>query len=146
VITLDVETNVPESREVVVKLPPEVPVGRAVLEVRVKEPPVEIPTFTVNLNPDVIPKAFPPRPTHPKLAREQDAFEQMLPELVRQYAVRYVAVHDGRVVGVGTSEVGVLTQARQAVPGEMVLVRLVTDQPQPITRVPHFREVRRAAE
>ena len=135
-----VKTHVPESRQVTVTLPPETPVGDAELEITVREPSVE---FTVTLPPDTRPKAFPARPTNPTLSAEFDAFERMLPELMKQFAGRYVALRGGQVVGAGDTKTDVLTAASQQFPGELIYVRLVTDQPQPLPRIPSLREVRK---
>ena len=134
--------DVPESRQVTLTLPAEVPVGEAELEVTVRDAGRE-PSHVLDvvLPPDDRPKAFPPRPTHLKLAAEYDAFVRMLPDLLAEHPGKYVAVHDGRVVAVGDSESGVRTAARQTHPGVLVLVRRVTDQPEPIQRVPTFRPV-----
>jgi hypothetical protein len=133
-----VKTHIPESRQVTLTLPPDTPVGDAELEIVVREPSTE---FTVTLPPDNRPKVFPSRPTHPQLAEEFDAFERMLPELMKQYAGKYIALRGGEVVAVGDSEVGALTAAHHARPGELTYARLVTDQPQPIERIPSFREI-----
>jgi hypothetical protein len=133
-----VKTHIPESRQVTVTLPLEVPVGDAELEIVVREPTTE---FTVTLPPDNRPKVFPSRPTHPALAAEFDAFEAKLPELMKQYAGKYIALHGGEVVAVGNSKTDVLTAAHQQFPGELIYARLVTDQPQPIPRIPSLRAV-----
>lgn len=133
------KTRVPETREVTLTLPPEVPVGEAELQITVRPAGEEVREFEVVLPPDDRPRAFPPRPTHPKLAAEYDAFQKLLPDLMTRYAGQYVALHDGAVVAVGDSEVEVLTAAHAALPGVPVLVRKVTDQPEPIPRIrsPH---------
>jgi hypothetical protein len=135
-----VKAHIPESRQITVTLPPDVPVGDAELEIVVHEPTTE---FTVTLPPDNRPKVFPSRPTHPALAAEFDAFEQKLPELMKQYAGKYVALRGGEVVEVGATKTDVLTAASHKYPGELIYARLVTDQPQPIERLPSFREVRK---
>jgi hypothetical protein len=136
--TTRVKTHIPESRQVTLTLPAEVPVGDAELEITVRQPATE---FTVTLPPDGRPKVFPSRPTHPQLAAEFDTFERKLPELMRQHAGKYVALHNGEVVAVAESEVGALTAASQQFPGELVYARLVTDQPQPIPRITSRREI-----
>jgi hypothetical protein len=135
-----VKTHIPESRQITLTLPADVPVGEAELEIVVRELSTE---FTVTLPPDDRPKVFPSRPTHPGLAAEYDAFEQKLPELMKQYAGKYVALHNGEVVAVGASRTDVLTAATQQYPGELIYARLVTDQPQPIPRITSRREVRK---
>jgi len=69
------------------------------------------------------------------LAREHDAFEAMLPELMATHPGKYVAVHDGRVIAVGDSSVSVLTAAEKTHPGAFPLACFVTDQPQPPERI-----------
>jgi hypothetical protein len=133
-----VKTHIPESRQITLTLPPDVPVGDAELEIVVREPATE---FTVTLPPDNRLKAFPSRPTHPQLAAEFDAFEQKLPELMKQYAGKYVALRGGEVVAVADTEVGALTTAHEQHPGAMVYARLVTDQPQPIQRITSRRQL-----
>lgn len=135
-----VKTHVPESRQVTVTLPPETPVGDAELEIVVREPEV---VFDVILPPDDRPKVFPTRPTHPELAAEFDAFERTLPDLMARYAGKYIALHAGEVVAVDNTRTDALTAAHQQEPGRLVYVRLVTDQPQPIERIPSFRAVPR---
>ena len=127
-MTLELEVDVPESRELHLTLPANTPTGR----VRVTVSPVD---REARLD-------FPPRPTHPKLAREHDAFEAMLPELMAAYPGKYVAVHNGRILAVGDSSVGVLTAAEKSDPGAFPLACFVTDQPQPPERLPSIRAVR----
>ncbi len=126
----------------VLDLPAEVPPGEHTFEIGLPVPDTDVRVFEVVLSDDRRPRAFPTRPTHPKLAAEYDAFERMLPDLMREYAGRYVAIADGRVVAVGRSEVDVLTTAYNADPTALPLARLVTDQPQPIPRAGGLRELR----
>jgi hypothetical protein len=133
-----VKTHIPENRQVTITLPADVPVGDAELEITVREPST---VFTVTLPPDTRPKVFPSRPTHPQLAAEFDAFEQKLPELMKQYAGKYVALRGGEVVAVADSEVGALTAASGPHPGELAYARLVTNQPQPLPRVTSHRKL-----
>jgi len=141
--TIRVRANVPESRQVTLTLPPEVPPGEHDIEVTVQNTGGEPPVFEVHLPPDSRPKAFPPRPSDPVLAAEYDAFERMLPELMKRYAGRYVALRDGSVVAVGDTEIDALTLANEHHPGVLALVRLVTDQPQPVPRIGSPRLVSR---
>lgn len=88
------------------------------------------------------PKAFPKRPTHPKLAAEYDAFEKMLPELLTSHRGEFVAIHEGRVVAVAQNPSRALNTAAKLHPGQYILVRLVTDEPQPIERLTRYCEIR----
>ncbi len=140
-MTIELLADVPESRELTLRLPPDTPVGRVRVTVSSADPaPIAVP-----LGEDTRPRAFPKRPkrpTHPKLAAEHDAFEKMLPELLVSHRGLYVAVHDGRVVAAAKSATEALTAAGKLCPGQYVLVRLVTDQPQPIERLTRYRELR----
>ncbi len=57
--------------------------------------------------------------------REHDAFQQMLPELLKQYEGRVVALHNGKVVGVGDDEVEVWEHARQQLGAVPIYVQTV---------------------
>jgi hypothetical protein len=125
-----IRVEVPESRRVTITLPPDVPVGPAELSVRF-EP---VTAISVPL-PEAVPAcAFPPRPFHPKLAAEYDAFQQMLPELLKEHRGEYAAVHDGKVVGFGHDRAAVLTRAWQAAGNPMIYVERITDEPQALPR------------
>lgn len=137
--TTRVKTQIPDNREVTIILPPEFPVGEAELEIAVREPVTE---FEVVLVPDDRPRMFPPRPTEPQRAAEHDAFLRTLPELMKQYAGKYVAIHNGQVVAVGEGEVEALNAAHRAQPGICVLVRKVTTEPEPIQHLPTYRQVK----
>ncbi len=142
-ITVTIRTEVPENRKVELTLPKGVPAGPAEIEVRIKTPgETPNPDNDMHFGPDGRRRAFPPRPIDPKLAREHDLFEQMLPDLMKEYAGKYVALHDGKVIEVGESAVRVLTNAHKKVPGTMHYVRLVTDQPLPLDRVTSHRIVK----
>ena len=140
--TIRLRATVSESRQLVLTLPLEVLPGEHDIEVTVDNTAIEQPIFEVTLPPDKRPKAFPTRPTHPVLAAEYDAFERMLPELMKTHAGKYVALRNGAVVAVADTEVGARTAADQEVPGLPVYVRLVTDQPQPLPRIGSPRIVR----
>ena len=71
-ITLNLETDVPENRQVVLNLPSEVAVGRTRMVITIENGIGDATTH----------QAHPPRPAHPKLAQEYDAFQKLLPTLV----------------------------------------------------------------
>lgn len=110
--TVEVDADVPESRQVTITLPPGVPTGRVRLTVTVAAPdPLPLP---------------PSRPDNPALIPEHDAFCRMLPELLDQYLNRYVAVYQGRVVASANSWDAVEQQVRAAhgdVPAYIGVVR-----------------------
>lgn len=141
--TIRVRAQVDEARQLVLTLPPEVQPGEHDIEVTVRDAGAEPPVFEVILPPATRPKVFPPRPTHPALIPEHEAFERTLPELMKLYAGKYVALRGGVVVAVGETEIDVLTAAHRDPPGLPTYTRLVTDQPQPIPRIGSPREVRR---
>jgi hypothetical protein len=133
-------THVPESRQILLTLPPECPVGEADLEVVVRQHEPSTCQATTILLPQA-PLTTRSRPTHPKLAQEHDAFLRMLPELLVQHRGRFVALHEGAVVAVGDTEIATLNLVYSRQPGALVLVRKVTDEPEPIERLPSFRPV-----
>src|SRR4051794_18201364 len=101
--TVEVDAVVPESRQVTVTLPPDVPTG-----------PVRL-TVTVGGEPP------PPdgyvRPADPAEAAEFDGFLRLLPGLRATHGCHYVAVRDGRVIASGMYLDPVLRLAKSAVGG-----------------------------
>jgi hypothetical protein len=125
---------------VVIELPSEVPVGRTELTVQVGRPePTQV--YTVNLDLSSWPKAFPLRPTDPDLAREFDAFQRLLPELLKTHRGEFAAVHNGEVVGFGQDRVSLATDLYRRHGYRRTYIELVTDEPQPVARLPFFREI-----
>jgi hypothetical protein len=140
-VVIHLTTHVPESRQVLLTLPPDCPVGQADLEVVVRQhDPAINGAETIHL-PETLPRVRTGRPTNPKLAVEHDAFLRMLPELITRYRGQYVAFDQGTVVAVGDTEIATLNLAYTREPGALVLVRKVTDQPEPIERLPSFRPI-----
>ncbi len=125
-MTLELEIDVPESRQVTLTLPPEVPVGKA----------------TVSVGPPPTPTPF--VPIFP-LAREVEAFDRMLPELLKTHHGQYVAVYQGGVVGVGAEKLAVAREAYEKFGPVDVLVRLVVER-QPVLRVSGPRLVHNTGE
>lgn len=91
-----------------------------------------------------IPAIPPPEPDDPKLKREYRAFLQMLPELLKTHYGQYVAVHEGKVVESGDDKLEVIARAYARHGYVPIYVHLVTDQPQPLERIPHYRLARSA--
>jgi hypothetical protein len=141
VTAIRLKASVPENRQITLTLPSSVPVGEAELEIVIREA-VSIPEIALSVTIDR-PKAYPPRPTNPILAPEYDAFEGMLPDLLKEHTGKYVAIRDAKVVATGDTEIDVLTAAHQQLPGRPVYVRLVTDQPQPLSRIGSPRMISR---
>src|SRR5581483_7304627 len=96
-VMLRIKTDVPESRQVSLNLtlPPEVPVGQTEFLVAVGK---WVDPVRVVLEHPARQEVFPIRPSHPKLAREFDAFQKLLPDLLRSHRDQFAAVHDGQVV------------------------------------------------
>jgi hypothetical protein len=132
---------VPESRQVLLTLPSECPVGEADLEVVVRQREPATCSAKAIVLPEALLTTHRSRPTHPKLALEDDAFRRLLPELLTEYRGRYVALHQGAVLAVGDTEIATLNLAYAREPAALVLVRKVTDQPEPIERLPLFRPI-----
>jgi hypothetical protein len=134
----NVTVDVPENRQVVLTLPPDVPTGPRTLRVRVTSP-IEEPPIEVKLDPR------PPSPRSPAtespLRGEIEAFDRLLPELLKTHAGQYVAVYQGRVIAAGPDQLEVVKRSHAKFGRVPILVRLVTDQPPPLIRVPSFREV-----
>ena len=133
--------QVPESRQVLLTLPPECPVGEVDLEVVVRQRDPSTCSANARILPEALATIPTRRPTHPKLALEDDDFRRMLPELLTEHRGRYVALHQGAVLAVGDTEIATLNLAYTREPGALVLVRKVTDQPEPIERLPLFRPI-----
>jgi hypothetical protein len=99
--TMEIEADVPESRQVTITLPPDVPSGRVRLTVTVADPgPAQVTYY---------------RPVDPAVAAEFDAFLQMLPGLRTSHGGHYVAVSGGRIIASGLYLDGVDKLAKQAV-------------------------------
>lgn len=81
---------------------------------------------------DMPPVVLPP-PVETKLDREIRAFQQLLPELLKAHRGRYVAVHDGRVVGEGDDQIAVAKKAYAEFGYLPILVRQVTDTPRVVS-------------
>jgi hypothetical protein len=134
--------EIPENRQVVLTLPPDVPTGRADFVVSIESSgQATEPMPAPDVDPSLVRTAFPVRPTHPVLAREYDAFQALLPELLKSYRGQYVAVHDGKVVAHGPDQAEVAIQAYQRCGYQAIYVTMVTDKPQPVPRSGLLREV-----
>ena len=79
-----------------------------------------------------------PRATTPAdpLEEELRAFDRLLPELLGTHRGRYVAVFGGKVVGTGTDKIAVAKKAYAEYGYRPILVRLVTDAPPRVVRIP----------
>lgn len=87
---LQIEADVPESRQVTITLPPEVRPGRVRLTVTMGPAPyAPMPGWPYY------------RPADPAVAAEYDAFWCLFPTLLVSHKGRYVAVYQGRVIDAG---------------------------------------------
>lgn len=89
------------------------------------------PTFEVNL----------PAPELSKGDRDYQAFLQLLPALLKTHAGQHVAIHDGKVVDCDIDDIALIKRVHAKVGYVPIHVGLVVE-PQPVARIPHYREVR----
>ncbi len=80
-----------------------------------------------------------PAPPEDKWRREQRAFMQLLPELLRTHRGQYVAIHEGQVVESGTDKLAVAGQAYARFGYVPIYVSFVIEQPAPSVRIPKPR-------
>ena len=81
-----------------------------------------------------------PAPELSKGECEYQAFLRMLPELLKQYAGKHVAIHEGQVVDVDDDDIALIKRVRMKVGCVPIHVGLVVD-PQPVYRIPYRREI-----
>lgn len=74
------------------------------------------------------------------IEREHAAFQQMLPELLKQYEGRVVALYKGQVVAVGDDRMEVWERARQQLGDVPVYIQTV-EYPPRIYKMPHRKVV-----
>lgn len=122
---LELEIDVPESREVTLTLPPEVPVGKAKVS-------VETPADPLAPIPGISDKA----------QRERAAFYRLLPQLLKAHYGKVVAIHDERVIAVGDDTLPVAHEAYRQIGKRVDLYVAPVLEPQPIERLGGPREVR----
>lgn len=75
------------------------------------------------------------------IAREHQAFQQMLPDLLAAYRDRVVAIYQGKVIAAGDDRMEVWQRARQQTNGAPVYVQTVS-QPSKVYKMPHRKVVR----
>ena len=71
--------------------------------------------------------------------REHQAFLRLLPELLKTHHGKYVAIHDGAVVDFDSDDIALVQRVHAKVGYVAIHVGLVVE-PQPVMRVPHYRE------
>src|SRR5262245_7754630 len=82
-----------------------------------------------------------PAPELSKGEREYQAFLRLLPQLLTTHRGQYVAIHEGKVVDCGPSDIDLIQRVHARIGYIPIHVGLVTD-PLPVVRVPHYREYR----
>ena len=136
-IEIHVPVDVPESRKVIVTLPPEVPTGPNELTVRVHEPkPVPL---EVRIDPEHFAN---PRQRNDKWWQEYQAFLRLLPDLLKTLRGQYVAVHEGQVVDSDREKIPLACRVFQTYGKVPMCVRLVAEQLPPPVRLPSFRVIK----
>jgi hypothetical protein len=75
-----------------------------------------------------------------KWVREFEAFQRLLPELLESHPGQYVVIHEGRVVDTGQDDLALALRFFAEHGNVPIHVGLVTDAPEPVTRIPHYRE------
>ena len=88
---------------------------------------------------DVLPAPTLPQPAEDKWRKEQQAFLRLLPDLLSTHRDQFVAIHEGRVVESGPDKLEVAGKAYARFGYIPIYVSLVTDQRQPLSRIPSPR-------
>ena len=81
----------------------------------------------------------PHREPRNKWERERAAFLDLLPTFLPDYRGKYVAIHDGAVAAVADDPIAAAMEAYTKHGYVPIHVGLVTDQPQPLIRIPSPR-------
>ena len=82
---------------------------------------------------DVIPQT--------KWEREYAAFRRLLPALLPTHRGKYVVIHDGQVIDSGTDELALALNFFGKHGNVPIHVGLVTDEPEAVVRIPHYRKI-----
>jgi hypothetical protein len=78
-----------------------------------------------------------------RIREEMKSFRAMLPDLLLKHLGKFVAIYQGRLIAIGTTEIQVRLEGHRQHPGEPVLVRKVQVSPA-IERIRYRRELRKA--
>jgi hypothetical protein len=89
----------------------------------------------INPAPEIYSADFPSS----KWEREQRAFLDLLPSLLAMYRGKFVAIHDGKVVGVGDDQAVVALDAYAKCGYVPIFVGLVTNSARRVARMPSPR-------
>ena len=82
-----------------------------------------------------------PEPVLTKGQREYQAFLRLLPSLLTTHQGKYVAVHEGEVIDSDDNEIALSLRVRRQI-GLMPIHIGIVVYPQPVARIPHYREYR----
>ena len=82
-----------------------------------------------------------PAPILSKSESEYRAFMRLLPELLKTHRGLHVAIHDGQVVDCDADDIALIKRVHAKVGYVPIHVGLVVES-QPVSRIPHYREVR----
>lgn len=77
-----------------------------------------------------------------KWKREYQAFQQQLPDLLDTHRGQYVVIHNGQVVDSGPDDVALALRFFAQHGNVPVHIGRVSTEPEPVQRVPHYRERR----
>jgi hypothetical protein len=75
-----------------------------------------------------------------KWESEFDAFQRLLPQLLESHRGEYVVIHEGRVVDNGQDDLALALRFFAEHGNVPIHVGFVTDEPEPVTRIPHYRQ------
>jgi hypothetical protein len=84
---------------------------------------------------DLLPPPVLPVPPEDKWRREQRAFRQLLPELLKTHRGKYVAVQEGQVVESGDDKLAVADRAYERFGYVPICVTLVSEQLPQLVRI-----------
>ena len=76
-----------------------------------------------------------------KWQAEFEAFQRLLPQLLETHRGKYVVIHEGCVVGSGQDDLALALRFFAQHGNVPIHVGLVADEPEPVTRIPHYREM-----
>ena len=93
------------------------------------------------------PVTYPPldlellQPPMSKFERERAAFQRLLPALLQTHRGLYVAIHNEQVVDSGDNRLDIADRVWAKHGYVPIYVDLVTNEPRPLARIPHYRTV-----
>jgi hypothetical protein len=87
--------------------------------------PLELPARSIDRETRQVTREVPPR----EFVREVDAFDRLLPDLLRTRSGRFVAVYHGKIVDEDTDEFALAERIERTHRSEFVLIRRVCREP-----------------